>query len=379
MAKTVFPKLFKKTSTGTIQEWEISTEGNVITTRFGQVGGAIQTASDTIREGKNRGKKNGTTPEEQTRKEAESKWGKQLKKGYVTSIEAAQADEVDEIIEGGLNPMLAQKYRDHAAKIVFPAAAQPKLDGIRCIAHVKDGTATLWSRTRKRINAVPHVAREIARLFPTGEHFTDGELYNHSLKSDFEKIVSIVRKNEPGLPGSEAVQYHVYDIASQPGSPWSKASFKDRNKALAEHVNGKSHIVEFVETIPVANEDALMEYFADCMTRGYEGCMVRNLHSFYENKRSYGLQKVKEMTDEEYPIIGVERGRGKDENRPVFVCKAKNGLEFRARLKGSNGEVSKYLLDKKLWENKELTVRYQNLTGDGVPRFPVGVAVRDYE
>jgi hypothetical protein len=28
---------------------------------------------------------------------------------------------------------------------------------------------------------------------------------------------------------------------------------------------------------------------------------------------------------------------------------------------------------------KKLTVRYQELTDEGLPRFPVGVAFRDYE
>ena len=85
--------------------------------------------------------------------EAQAQWERKLKRGYVQDLKSAQAGHVDAAITGGIFPMLAHTYRDHAAKIVYPAYAQPKLDGHRCIAM----PSGLWSRTRKPIVSVPHI------------------------------------------------------------------------------------------------------------------------------------------------------------------------------------------------------------------------------
>src|SRR5271170_7156822 len=98
-----FPILYKKTSTGAIQMWKISSipqhiscgEASIIVTEHGQVDGKIQTTKDLITEGKNIGKKNATDAYQQAEAEAQAKWEKQKKKGYVESIEAAQAEELD--------------------------------------------------------------------------------------------------------------------------------------------------------------------------------------------------------------------------------------------------------------------------------------------
>src|SRR5574343_785535 len=98
------PKLFKISSTGAQQEWEISTENNIIVTRWGQVNGKSQETRDVIKEGKNQGRSNETTAIQQAEAEATSQWEKKLKKGYVKSLDAAAAGEIDEIIEGGIEP-----------------------------------------------------------------------------------------------------------------------------------------------------------------------------------------------------------------------------------------------------------------------------------
>ena len=320
-------------------------------------------------EGKNAGKANETLADEQALKEAKSKWTKKKKSGYVETLKDAEAGEVDDIIEGGIEPMLAQKYRDHAKKVVWPAHVQPKLDGIRCIAIVKNGKCSLWTRTRKRINSVPHIVAFLESYFAGKTITLDGELYNHDLKSEFERIVSAVRKDKPA-PGNEVIEYHVYDIVS-------KDDFQNRALELLRLPAGG--IVQYVPTHKMTSEEAMQEYFAICMEEGYEGCMVRNSNSLYENKRSYGLQKVKEFDDAEFEIVGVEEGRGKMAGKAIFVCKTKKGDTFNAKMKGALTGLKKYLDAPNKVIGKKLTVRYFGMTNGNVPRFPVGIAVRDYE
>lgn len=365
--------LYKKSTTGKIQQWTISVSGTTITTIHGQVGGKLQETTDVITEGKNIGKKNETTAAQQAELEAEAKWEKQLKKGYVQNLDDAKTDKVDEIIEGGIVPMLAHKYSEQAHKIKYPAFVQPKLDGIRCIAIVKDGEATLWSRTRKPITSCPHIIQELEAAFETQDIILDGELYNHEMKADFEKIVSLVRQEEPA-EGHEIVQYHVYDTVSD-------ESFKHRYAKLHRMFRMfEFFALQLVQTEVAKTEDDVMEFFDKYRKQGYEGAMMRNVESLYVNKRSYDLQKVKEFDDAEYPIVGVEEGRGKLTGHAIFVCKTEEGKEFLAKMKGDTAQLKRFFDDHSLWQGKKLTVQYQGLTGkEKVPRFPVGVAIRDYE
>lgn len=380
MADKYLPTLYKKTSTGAIQYWTIAvianpdhSSGYDIITRYGQVGGKEQETRDSIFTGKNIGKKNETSPYEQAVLEAEAKWEKQKKKGYVESLEAAHADEVDDIIEGGVAPMLAHKFSEQAHKIKYPAYVQPKLDGIRSIAIIKDGKCTLWSRTRKKITAVPHIQRELEAVFPTGHFVFDGELYNHDYRSNFEKIVSLVRQEDPD-PEHTLVQYHIYDMACE-------GTFEQRwEKVLDLFSSLKDSLptVFLVSTAKVADEDRAMDMFEAARAKGFEGVMIRNASGPYVNKRSYDLQKIKEFDDSEFPIVGVEEGRGKLAGHAIFVCKTESGKEFLAKMKGNTENLKTYFVDHSMWKGKSLTVQYQGLTGkEGVPRFPVGIKIKD--
>lgn len=377
-------RLFKKTSTGAIQFWDISfsndshegQEVGVIQTTYGQLGTELpQVTTEVLRHGKNHGKKNETTPFQQAEKEAFARWEKQKKKGYVETLEAAQGDKTDDIIEGGILPMLAHSYAKQAHKIKYPAFFQPKLDGIRCIAIIEDGEATLWSRTRKQITSAPHIIAELEAAFPTGSMILDGELYNHDYKHNFEKIVSLVRQEVPA-EDHELIQYHVYDVASA-------GTFKERWNRLVDlfvHYEGAFTSIFLVQTGELQSEDKVMELFEVALSKGMEGLMLRNADGLYANKRSYDLQKVKEFDDAEFSIVGVEEGRGKLAGHAIFVCQTEAGKQFLAKMKGDTARLKMFFDDHSLWQGKKLTVQYQGLTGaEKVPRFPVGIAIRDYE
>ena len=363
MNKT-FPTLFKKTSTGADQSWSIEVIGHTIVSRWGQVGGAQQSTTDTITEGKNVGRANATTPEEQAVLEAQSQWERKLKRGYVQDLKSAQAGKVDAVIEGGIFPMLAHKYRDHASKIVYPAYAQPKLDGHRCTAMVSG----LWSRTRKPIVSVPHITTALKPLLKGV--MLDGELYNHEYRDRFEELSSLIRP-EYAKPGHEVVQYHVYDCTVA-------GSFAQRLAYLRSALAGVANPIVLVETILVNDEDELMAAFERFRAQGYEGAMVRNADGLYVNKRSYDLQKVKEFDDAEFRITGVKEGRGKLAGHGIFVCETKNGTPFEAKMIGALAELRKYYENPKLAVGRLLTVQYQGFTNkSGVPRFPVALRIRD--
>ena len=377
----IFPTLYKKTNTGAIQQWTIEVnltygQGEIRKT-YGQVDGAMQVTNDIIKMGKNKGKANATTPLQQAMAEAQAMWEGKKKKGYVEDLNHAADGKVDSsVIAGGVLPMLAQKFADQGEKISYPAYIQRKYDGARCIATIVDGKATLWTRTRKPITSMPHIIVALEKAFNSQTITLDGELYNHLLHKDFEHLMHLIRPNKPAK-GGEIIEYHIYDIVT--GEPFS------RRNLLLENISGKvsndkkSKLV-IVETFVISSAEEAMEWTKKFQEEGYEGSIVRQASTKYEvGKRSYGLQKIKEFMDSEYTIVGVEEGRGRMAGCAIFVCKTEDNKPFNVKMEGSLDALKKYLTNSKLWKGKQLTVRYQGLTKDGIPRFPIGKAVRDYE
>lgn len=367
------PTLYKKTSTGAIQTWSIGVDKNVIVVHHGQQGGKIQRTEETIKEGKNVGRSNETTPAEQALLEATSKWEGKIKKGYVEDISRAAAGEKD--IEGGYDCMLAHKFADHGHKIVYPAYTQPKLNGHRCLAVIEDGVCTLWSRTRKPITSMPHIVKELQDAYPDGRHELDGELYNHDFKDRFEDLASLIRQELP-VEGCTSVHYYLYDERASGG-------FGERIERLSGKLHGyqKSkavlNYIRLTETILVKNEEEMMNAFNHFLQQGYEGGMARNANGLYVGKRSYDLQKIKEFLDDDYPIVGINEGRGGYAGCGIFVCQTPEGKTFDVKMRGPKEQLVNFLNDHSLWKGKKLVVKYQYISKYGIPIFPVGERFSD--
>jgi DNA ligase-1 len=118
---------------------------------------------------------------------------------------------------------------------------------------------------------------------------------------------------------------------------------------------------------------------AEYVAEGYEGLILRNAKGVYKVKhRSNDLQKYKEFFDAEYPIVGFREGDGVEKGCVIWLCSAPAG-QFAVRPRGTHQERQAAFAAGAAAIGKKLTVRYQELTNDGIPRFPVGIAIRDYE
>src|SRR6185369_3328448 len=144
----------------------------------------------------------------------------------------------------------------------------------------KDG---ILSRAGKPIVAVPHISdtlEEFFRQFP--DVVLDGELYNHDLKYDFDKITSLVKKAKPNAvelsESEDLIQFHCYDVIMA-GTFDERIEFRDLNV-------DQTYCIRHVDTqcgiVAVAEVDELHAIY---IGQGYEGSMIR-LNGPYESKRS---------------------------------------------------------------------------------------------
>jgi len=279
-----------------------------------------------------------------------------------------------------IKPMLAHKFNPD--KAVFPALMQPKLDGVRCV-FTKDGA---FSRTGKEFKNVDHITETLKPLFKQYPYIKlDGELYNHKLKDDFEKIISLVRKTKPTFEhrkeAEKLVQYHVYDIITTERGKLSW-TYEERLDHLIDIIHANNLFLNMRHICTVGThwvnslEDA-KDMHNKALKAGYEGSIYRNPKGLYKGTRSWDLMKFKDFHDAEARIVGYQEGQGKRSGTlGKFLMKDEDGNEFGC----PPGKGYDYMLNNiHLYIGKIATFTYFQRTQAGSYRHPLFKCIRDYE
>jgi DNA ligase-1 len=392
--------LYKIDTRGKLREWTCVVDGSTFYAIKGLVGMKLTQDKPTQCVAKNVGRSNETTPEAQADFQAQAKFTKKLDSGYARTEDEAK-------IKKFYEPMLALSYDDREQEIWQSGDgvySQPKLDGIRCIVSKVEGEVVAKSRKGKVIDAIPHIIKSLEGFFKAfPDAVLDGELYNHEYKDNFNKITSLVRKQKPVRLNSdsgdsfkkkeakfktaleesqETIQYWIYDCPHLDDKVTEKSSFSLRWLYLQQHlfnVVGYDCLVE-VPTAQVPNKTSLDECYNAYLNDGYEGQIVRGDNS-YENKRSKFLLKRKEFQDAEYRVIDINRGNGNRSGTAkhlVLWCD-KEKVSFNSNIKGSFDYLKEIYDNRKEYIGKQATIKFFQLTPDGIPRFPYAIAFRDYE
>ncbi len=390
MGQFKLPTLYCHSKAGKVKQWDISAISGVdrpngicvIQTIHGYVDGKKQVSEVEVTEGKNIGKVNETTPWVQACFEAESKWKKQIDKGY-TEVQLDEVEEGEEQNEGKYPlPMLAKEYLDNLHDITFPVKVQKKLNGIRGRSGIIDGQFAMWSRKAKLYpvmmerfeKSVVPLLKKLNEKYPNAN--LDGEFYCHGLS--LQTINSgVKKKNEI----TDQIKYHIYDIAE----PSLEQHERDLIRAeLLAKLN--DDLIVYVESVECANDKEVQIQLKDARVHKYEGVIVRKMFgedSKYLNRhRSDGLLKLKEFHDKEYSIIGGKEGKGKFKGSVTFRCITEDGKEFDVVPTGSMEERRTWFKELDSFIGKKITIRYQDLSEDGIPTILTGLdaaVIRDYE
>ena len=364
--KKQFEQLTALSSTGKQKEWSIRVsekpDGSAtITTIHGYVDGKKQINEKHISKGKNIGKVNETTPFTQAVSDANSKWNKKFDSGY-RPVNTTQKDR-DTI----LLPMLALDYTKRGHNIEFPCFVQPKIDGVRCIF----SEGKIYSRKGKEFPHLKHIVKECS----TVDCVLDGELYSDTLP--FQELVGIVRRitltDEDKLRMCQ-VKFIVFDcIVPKP--------FSERYTILERlFTQTVFQYSELLDTRVCTMRESVPHLLVEYETKGFEGLILRNRDGEYkQSHRSKDLQKLKSFVDDEFLIIGFCEGEGLEQGCVIWECATKTGQSFHCRPIGTRESRIDLFRRGNTFIGKRLTVKFQELTSDGLPRFPVGLAVRDYE
>jgi DNA ligase-1 len=278
-----------------------------------------------------------------------------------------------------IKPMLAYKLNENKINFKEFIYMQPKLDGVRCL-FTKDGA---FSRTGKQFMNVQHIEESLKDYFEQNPAMVlDGELYNHNLRNDFEKIISLVRKQKPtDEDRSEArklTQYHVYDYTNTSMS--NMVNYKYRlNQLTCSDIYTSS--IHYVESRRVKSMKQAKDFHIRKLAEGYEGSILRT-NTPYKHGRSWGLMKFKDFHDAEATIVDYQEGKGKrlgtigkfimqDDDGNVFGCPPGKGYNY-SDMKCILENIHKYM-------GQQATFTYFERTKAGSYRHPLFKTLRNYE
>ena len=272
--------------------------------------------------------------------------------------------------------MLAHKFDKSRVDWNQAVYIQPKLDGVRCL-FTKDGA---FSRNHKQFMNVKHIEMALKPFFDQHPNVTlDGELYNHKLKHNFEKIISLVRKQKPNdtdrLDAQHLVQFHCYDYIDDDNQSYAE---RQANLTCSNIYDAQ---VKYVQAKRVSSYEQARDIHAQYLEDGYEGSIIR-LNGLYKQGRSYDLMKFKDFSDTEATIVGYEIGKGKrsgtlgkflmlDDEGVKFGCPPGKGYTYK--------DLADMLKNIDQFIGKRATFTYFQRTNAGSYRHPLYKGLRDYE
>ncbi len=223
-------------------------------------------------------------------------------------------------------------------------------------------------------------------MYLTSDVGIDGEWYSHELA--FSEIQGACMSSVNYNKNVEKIQLWIFDIIV------AETSLEDRYSMLLKAYNsyikdghsnkyfviiGKSEAKSHTDIINMHNT---------FVTMGYEGAIIRHpissiinkrrkIDSYYRGKRNRGLIKVKAFDDDEFVVIDVLEGSGRDEGTAVFRLETKDGKPFNCRPTGSHELRTHWFQHQEECINRLYTVKFFGYTDDGIPRMPTGKDFRD--
>jgi len=273
--------------------------------------------------------------------------------------------------------MLAYPVSDKPIDYNNKISMQPKLDGVRCVIQYDNSEVKAYSRTGKEWKNIDHILFNLKPWFALNPNvILDGELYNHSLKDNFEKIISLVRKTKPTdedrLEAAQYTEFHCYDIIDE------TKTFFERSKFITQNVP-RNHTIKHVSTMLVPTESQAKVNHARNLDSGYEGSILRT-NDVYKCGRSWNLRKFKDFHDAEAEIIGWVEGKGKRIGTiGKFLAVDSEGNEFGMPVMDKFKILQANFETMKDWVGETATFTYFERTKANSYRHPLFKCIRDYE
>ncbi len=271
---------------------------------------------------------------------------------------------------------LAKKYDSKRIKDKKFIAVEPKLDGFRCIAVLKNGKCVLYSRNGKDIsrNFENTICKELEKLYVENKIIDcvlDGELMGLDFKHTSEQVH---KKTNPEV---KDIKYNVFDYILLDDWIKQKCSLTcQESREKLEDLNFDL-FTRYIKTVPreIINPQNIKK-FHDLYVSGeyngskYEGIMIKILEEPYKFSRSNNLMKYKEFFDLDLECIGFEEGTGKYYEKLGSILVNYDGVTVNVGSGFSDEQREDIWKNRTKYRGMIVEVRAQEITEDKSLRFP---------
>ncbi len=253
----------------------------------------------------------------------------------------------------------------------------PKFDGYRCLAVIRNGDVTLFSRNGSVYQNFPKIEKSLAGCFPKGNHVFDGEIMSDDFQSMQKTAFASKKRTTVG-----DVRYHIFGII--PYEEWASQKFKMKTNDRIGNLKIKSKKFDnnlvLVDQIYTTSLDGVYGLEEEYVTIGYEGAMMLPNIPYYLGKKTNKLLKFKTMLSQDCKVVGLYEGKEGTKYEGMmggFELTQENGKHCECG-SGFSDEDREYM-----WENRNKVIgriaeiKYQELTNDGIMRFPIFLRWRD--
>lgn len=257
-----------------------------------------------------------------------------------------------------------------------------KLDGYRCLAfNYGGGLVQLFSRNGNVIEGYVDIEADVSKL-PEG-YVYDGEITSKSNKfSDTQSQVFKKSSNKEGL-------LNIFDMV--PIKEFNNLESSDSLRIRLSKLDNLSNEIQSLENLSrvkpsefLSGEDGAQkayELHTVFVKEGFEGTMVKDLDSTYKCKRSYDVQKIKDMETLDLTVVRVEEGESKYEGMlGAFVVEFEDN-EVHVGSGYTDADREQFWRERNNLVNRTIEVRFQEIStnkeGKKSLRFPVFLRFRD--
>lgn len=289
---------------------------------------------------------------------------------------------------------------------------QPKYDGGRCVAYLPrdGGQVTLLSRTGKpwyNFESIRQVMQQYNIDCPVDhDRYVDGEAISIVDGAiDFQAIQKTMHAKSRATEIGQ-LKFFVFDAA--PGDEWETPTWPylkrlQYARTVVDELNGMTTGPMMIDEQMIIQEpnmdaqvvhaapsgitenpspDVLVEICQAYVEAGFEGAIIRKADVPVQMKKGKALLKVKTFQDAEAEILGVIEGEGKYVGMlGALHCRLPSGKEFDMGSGISDEQrvifwsIFKYPTS--TVKPKFVTIKFFELTDDGIPRFPIFKGFRD--
>lgn len=286
--------------------------------------------------------------------------------------------------------MLADRYETRHVKR-FPVAVEPKLDGVRAVAFLRDGKARFFTRSGKPLPAIEHLGEPLVAMVDTFcAALTDADrelveryrsaFADRTLAFDgevmtglFNKTVGEVRRKSEAATDA---RFYVFDILPE-------IALTGDDPVFPEHYRTRRHLLERffevnagtprpIKKVPVwfADDEAAIHLcYENFRAKGLEGAIVKPPNGFYHRRRCREWLKLKAEETEDLRVIGAFEGEGKYAGKLGGLIVDRAGVEVRVGGGFSDQQREALWLDREVL-GRLIEVEYHEVTPDGSLRHP---------